>query len=455
MNSNADDLDHSARVASELGRQMDAVRRIAVGLSTATSLDELIPEALHISLSLADAEAGSILLYHPGRRKLVFEYVVGEKADELTGMELDPDQGLAGQVFQSGAAQVSEDVTKERGHLRELGEEIGYLTKNMVTVPLKCPKADPLGVMQVLNKRGGRFDEYDIRLIEIMAAQVAVAIMTVRLHEEARLATVVRFIGNISHDVKNMVTPAVTGAETLRLVADDCLRRFDERLSQFRDSGAATEQLATTLSQLRELYPEIVEMILDGCDAIQQRMVEISAAVKGIVSQPSFEPADVVAIARRIEKMLAPQARKKGVALAVECAGDLPQAVVDPKQIYNALYNLAFNAIDACDDGDTVTLRFQAQPEGAFPEGNCIIMECVDSGPGIPEHVRAKLFSDEAISTKPMGTGLGTRIVKNVVDAHRGIVEVDSEPGVGTTMRCRIPVRPQEAGARQPGGRPT
>jgi signal transduction histidine kinase len=68
-------------------------------------------------------------------------------------------------------------------------------------------------------------------------------------------------------------------------------------------------------------------------------------------------------------------------------------------------------------------------------------MECVDTGPGIPEHVQAQLFRDEAISTKPMGTGLGTKIVKNVVDAHKGTVEVESQLGVGTTMRCRIPAR--------------
>jgi signal transduction histidine kinase len=293
----------------------------------------------------------------------------------------------------------------------------------------------------VLNKRGAQFDEHDIRLIEIMAAQIAVAITTVRLHEEARLATVVRFIGNISHDVKNMVTPAMTGAETLRMVADECLRRFDECLRRQRHLETDSEELANTLSQLRELYPEIVEMILEGCDAIQQRTIEISAAVKGIVSEPNFETADVLSIARRVGTMLTPQARKKGVTLAVEPVRELPQAVVDAKQIYNALYNLAFNAIDACNHGDTVILRFDANPDGTFPDGNCIIMECVDTGPGIPEHVRAKLFRDEAISTKPMGTGLGTKIVKNVVDAHRGTVEVESQLGVGTTMRCRIPAK--------------
>jgi signal transduction histidine kinase len=67
-------------------------------------------------------------------------------------------------------------------------------------------------------------------------------------------------------------------------------------------------------------------------------------------------------------------------------------------------------------------------------------MECTDTGPGIPDHVKAKLFTDRAVSTKPMGTGLGTRIIKDVVDAHSGTIEVESEVGVGTTIRCRMPL---------------
>ena len=435
------------RAVSELERQIDAILRLAVRLSTATKVDELIREALDIGLTLAGSEAGSILLYHPDKKKLIFEYVVGEKAGALTGAELEPDRGLAGKVFQSGLTYVSEHVGEEPAHFRELGEKVGYAAINMVTVPLKSPEIEPLGVMQVLNKRGAPFDEYDVRLIEIVAAQIAVAIKTARLQEEARLATVVRFIGNISHDVKNMITPAVTGAETLQLIADDCFQEFDQGLSPGEHGATETARLAAAMAELRESYREIVGLILEGCNAVQQRMAEISAAVKGIVSEPHFEPTDVVAIARRVGTMLNPQAQKRGIALAIEPVRQVPLAMVDGKQIYNALYNLILNAIDACGDRDTIVLRIAAQSDGAFPDGNYLLVECADTGPGIPEHVKARLFTDEAISTKPMGTGLGTRIIKNVIDAHGGIVEVESEVGAGATIRCRIPARRSEDGA--------
>ncbi len=440
MDGKAVDLEGLRRGIAELERQIDAVRRIAVSLSTVTEVEELVREALNTSLALAQSEAGSILLYDPAKQKLVFEYVVGEKADELTGIELELDQGLAGAVFQGGETVVSEDVSTERAHLRELGEKVGYTTRNMVPVPLMSAATEPLGVLPVLNKRGGQFDEYDVKLIEIIAAQIAAAITTARLHEEARLAAVVRFIGNISHDVKNMISPPMIGAQTLEMVANDCFRKFDECVRSHGQPGDQTADLASSMAALRELYPEIVEMILEGCDVVQQRVAQIAAAVKGRVSEPHFESAAIVSIAQRVGNMLSHQAQRKGVTLTIEAARELPPAMVDGKQIYNAVYNLILNAIDACDEGDTVTLRCDSVEDGEFPTGNCLIMECTDTGPGIPDQVKARLFTDEAISTKPMGTGLGTRIVKDVVDAHAGTIEVESEVGVGTTIRCRIPL---------------
>jgi signal transduction histidine kinase len=64
-----------------------------------------------------------------------------------------------------------------------------------------------------------------------------------------------------------------------------------------------------------------------------------------------------------------------------------------------------------------------------------------DTGRGMPEHIRRRLFTDQAQSTKVGGTGLGTKIVKNVVDAHGGSITVESEEGRGTRFTIRLPLR--------------
>ncbi len=430
----------------ELQRQLEATHTIAVGLSSITNVEELVQQALDISLDIAQADAGSILLHDPERDNLRFEYVVGEKKDELIGMEIPSDQGSAGLVFQAGEIHVSDDVSTERVHLRDIGKKLGYTTQNMVAVPLKSSDGKPFGVIEVLNKRRASFDESDINLIDIMAAQIAVAIENARLHKEAQIAEIVKFIGNISHDVKNMITPVQTGAETLKIIADDAYAGLDESLAHLEAPPETAAAVDFTINELSEIYPEMVELILEGTDVVQQRMAEISAAVKGMVAEPHFEVADIVAIGERVISMLRQQAQSQGIELALETKHDTLEATVDAKQVYNAMYNLINNAIDACDSGDSVALRLGTRPPAGPDEVAQLVIECADTGPGIPEEIRAKLFTENAVSTKPMGTGLGTRIVANVVEVHDGSIELESEMGVGTTIRAIIPVtRPEPA----------
>ena len=421
----------------ELQRQLVAVQRIAAALSAVTHVDDTTREALALCLDIAGADAGSLLMYAPNEEKLVFRQAIGPAAAELTGMKLDADQGIAGQVFRSGESLITEDVTRVKSHLHAVDERTGYATHNMVTAPLKSVTGEPIGVVQVLNKREGAFNEDDVRLIEIMASEMAAAIESARLAEEARLAAVMRFIGDLSHDVKNMIAPVQTGAETLLAFAQDAFASLDALTAEMEEEDRSNVNKA--LSDLRELLPELVQMMVEGSQAVQERMAQISAAIKGLVSEPHFEESNLTEIAARVESLLKTTAENRQVALTMEAPQELV-ACVDRKQIYNAIYNLIFNALDACQAGASVTLRLERGPGGEWPEGGYVTLTCADTGPGMPPEVKAKLFTEHAVSTKPMGTGLGTKIVGDVVRAHRGQIELESELGQGTTIRCRLPL---------------
>jgi len=269
-----------------------------------------------------------------------------------------------------------------------------------------------------------------------MASEMAVAIESARLSEEARLAAVMRFIGDLSHDVKNMISPVQIGAETLLNFAEEAFANLDAVATEM--GPECERKAAAALGELRELLPELVQMMIEGSQAVQERMAQISAAVKGLVSQPHFEETDLTEIAQRVVALLQGNANAKHVALALEAPPSL-LAQVDKKQIYNAIYNLIFNALDACEADASVTFRVESEPAGAWPEGDYVALICADTGPGMPPEVKAKLFTDQAISTKPMGTGLGTKIVGDVVRAHGGTVALESELGQGTTITCRLP----------------
>lgn len=424
-------------------RQLASIHQITAALGTVTKLSEVIKEALRVSLSCVEANDGSVILYDANKDKLVFQYVIGAKADDLIGLELNPNQGLAGAVFQSGELRVSEDVSKEADHAKDFEANLKYQTRNMVTVPLKSPEGRMLGVMQVLNKDTCCFDEGDIEVLEILGGQVAIAVESARLYEEARLAEIVRFIGNLSHDVKNMITPAQTGADTLRDIANDCYVQLEALLTAEKCPGAPLDDIWASLDYLRVMYPEMLDMVLDGCEAVQQRMIEVSAAVKGIVSEPHFELQQISDVIERVVKPLELVGEKGGVTVSFQPEGELPDFEIDDKQLYNALYNLVNNAIQATPSGGSVTAKTRLSAPGEFepyPDEQVVVVEVVDTGQGMPPEVKARAFTDNAVSTKPMGTGLGTKIVKNVMEVHQAKIQVDSEEGKGTTIRCLLPL---------------
>jgi len=424
-----------------LEAQINAVHSIASAFSSKINVDDLLRETLRVSLETVGAGAGSIILYDPAKRKLVFRYVLPETSAGLVGVELEPDQRIAGAVFTSGRFRISEAVAQEKEHDREVGERVGVQTRNMITAPLKSREGAPIGVMQVLNKHEGRFDEDDCELLEILSAQAATVLENARLAEEARLAVVVKLLGDISHKIKNMMTPVQTCAQTLEDMFDETFTGLDSAFASRPDAdGDLKQEVNDAVEMLREFYPDAIEMLLDGSTRVQESVREIADCVKGIVAQPTFAWEDVSAIAHRVAQPLILVGEKAGVKVSVEPPGDLPPAPVDPKQLYNAIYNLVDNAIPETPEGGSVTVRLRAVLEGEFPEGKCLLVEVADTGKGMPEDVRAKLFTDDAKSTKPGGTGLGTRIVKNVVDAHGGKITVHSEQGKGTTFTMRLPL---------------
>jgi signal transduction histidine kinase len=109
--------------------------------------------------------------------------------------------------------------------------------------------------------------------------------------------------------------------------------------------------------------------------------------------------------------------------------------VADEQRLFNALYNLINNGLYETPSGGSVTLA------GSYDaKAKQIELAVIDTGAGMSEEVRRTLFTSRVQSRKAGGTGLGTKIVKDVIDAHNGTITVESEPGRGATFRIRLPL---------------
>lgn len=410
-----------------LKREIEAASRISQALFQLTEVDELVETALRTALDEVDAQAGSVLLADPESQRLVFQYSIGEKPVPR-GTGIPWDKGIAGTVFQSGEPAITSDAKQSAHHFAGIDQATGFVTRDMITLPLKRWKGEPIGVLNVLNKRKGRLDEHDLSLLTILSAFAALAIQQARLFEEAKKAEVVGLLGDIGHDLKNLLQPVVSGTWLLKTELDEVF-------------GSLPTLEVGKVKASRVVCDDMIAMVQRTTERIHDRVKEIADCVKGLSAPPQFALCTVADVVDSVLQTLRVLAAEKGVALRAEGLGGLPRIMADERRLYNAFYNLVNNAIPEVPKGGSVTVRGHAEP------GNGVVLLSVtDTGKGMPPAVRDQLFTARAVSTKKSGTGLGTKIVKDVVEAHKGTITVESQVGVGTTFHVRLPLDPTRAG---------
>ena len=431
---------------AQLKRELDAARSISEKLYERAQIGELaqharveslVENALRTALEVVGAEAGSVLLADTDSKQLIFRHSIG-KRPVPHGTAIPWDKGIAGAVFTSGEPLIVPNVKKDPRHLPDIDKLTRYATYEMISVPLKRRGGEPIGVLQVMNdpESAGRLDEDDMAILTIIAALSATAIEEARLFEEAKLAEVVHRLGDIGHDVKNMLTPIVMSAALM----------LDE-IRDFLQALPAAVCLDKAQS-CRQLFEDSIDMQRRNARRIEDRMREIADCVKGLSTPPDFAPCKVEAVVADVVKTLDVVAKGKGVALRAEGLNSLPMILADERRLYNAFYNLVNNAIPEVPTGGSVTVSGRVEPDAG-----CVLLSVADTGCGMPPKVRDRLFTARAVSTKPGGTGLGTKIVKDVVDAHGGRITVESTEGAGTTFLIRLPLRPPNTAFAPAAGR--
>jgi len=404
-------------------REMEAARRISEALFQHLTTDELVAQALRTALEVIGAESGSILLADRQSEELVFRHSLGVSPVQ-TGTTIPWKQGIAGDVFHSGRPIVIRDAKADPRHFTGIDDLTGHVTHDLIALPLKRWEGEPIGVLEVLNKREGQLDEEDLAILTIISGIAASSIEQARLFQEAKLAEVARVLGDIGHDIKNLLMPVICGTGLLE--------------SEIKDLLNSSRKIPTTKAKASfELCAEVIGMVRSSTRRIQDRVKEIADCVKGRTTPPEFAQCQIARVVDSVFETLRWVATEKEVAFRSSGLDQLPQIVADERRLFNALYNLVNNAIEAVPSGGSITISGREDRAE-----HSLKLFVTDSGRGIPPEVLRTLFTPSTISRKAGGTGLGTKIVKDVVDAHGGEVTVESQVGVGTTFHLRLPLRP-------------
>lgn len=410
-----------ATTGTSLELQLDALYRVNRFMSAVADLRELLTQIMKESKTVVDAEASALMLYDASTDELFFEVALGEAADAVKQIRLKASEGIAGECATKRLPIVVPDCSKDPRHSKKADDSSKFVTRNLMAVPLVRGEK-LIGVLEVLNKRhGADFTDDDLKIIQFMGDQAAIAIENALLVEanvqNARLAAMGQAVLSISHYIKNILT-GMKGSLSL---------------IEMGVKSSNYDLVQNSMPILKRSQNKIASLVQDMLTYSKER-------------QPEYEVVELRDFLQEILTQQAEAARSAQAELVLDYQAGAPESVrFDSTKIHDGVLNLVVNAIDAVRDfpgSGIVTLR--ALPLPSQNGRDFFAIEVEDNGTGIPEHIQRKIF-DAFFSTKgSKGTGLGLAVTRKVVEEHGGALELHSVPGEGTRFRVVLPVQPVE-----------
>lgn len=247
----------------------------------------------------------------------------------------------------------------------------------------------------------------------VVAAVTCIALAAGRIiHRQMRLASLKSdLVATVSHELKTPLT-------SIRLLLDTLLEQDTLEPVRMREYLELMERESARLTHM-------IENFLAFSRLERNRYNFRFGQVR---------PAEIV---ERATEVFAERAAEPRVRLSVDVAPDLPSIHADPGALSTVLINLLDNAYKYTQEDKQIDLR-------AFESGGKICFEVRDNGVGVAKSETAKVFRDfyqvdSRLARTQGGCGLGLSIVKFIVEAHKGVVSLDSNPGRGSTFTVAVP----------------
>jgi signal transduction histidine kinase len=224
--------------------------------------------------------------------------------------------------------------------------------------------------------------------------------------QSERLTVVGKFARSIVHDLKNPLNVIGLAAEL---------------------AGSKNATLETRTAAKTRIRKQV--------DRLSQMINELLEFTRGVKRAVILSEVDYGAFARDVVEDISPEIEHKLCKIEFESEPPRVRILADPTRLLHVYHNLINNAVDAMQPkGGVITIRFRN-------EGELIVTELEDSGPGIDPEIAERLFEAFATFGKSKGTGLGLSICKKIINDHKGDLIARSEPGRGAIFEFSLPLR--------------
>ena len=241
---------------------------------------------------------------------------------------------------------------------------------------------------------------------------------TLRLRAQ-RLEAVAELSASLAHEIKNPLAS---------------IRSAVEQISTREDASADDRTLGELIVRESDRLSRLLSEFLDFArvQAARRERIDLREITRGAAALAGAHPD-----------------RGESVRLTLDVPPETAEIEGDEDLLHRAVFNLVLNAVQASSGSDTVTISLRRltpaeQPSGLPFHGDAIVLEVRDEGGGIPAEITDRLF-EPFTTTKLGGSGLGLAVVHRAVEAHRGVILVDTDRA-GTRFTVLLPAAPEHPG---------
>lgn len=397
---------------------LKAVHLATKKLSASSQIDAVLQEVLAICVQAANAEGGTIYVHNKERRTLEFRHVLPEtSANILQFTDIPDDFGVAGKVFQCHRGEIT---TFSHSPQSQISEKTGVVVRSMATVPLTLENEEPFGVVQLINKTEGEFNDNDITVLETIGAVSTLAFLNSQLLAEQTRASQLLGMGRVAHDIKNMAFALEANVS----FSDDTIDLAKEHAKELKD---------TTLDGYLDDVGMMIEELQGSIERIKRYSTLMSDLSAGKKLVPTLSVQNLAPTIHLSAAYMESDARKRNVELIYDIQEDALPTVIDEMYLFRVVQNLVSNAIKAVGESGVpgkVIVRYRFRDSQH-------VLEVEDTGPGMAREIADKILGGNAVSVwaKSSGSGWGTKIVLELTHAMGCEVSIDSELGKGSIFR--------------------
>ncbi len=419
--------DVSALKRSELVER--AMASILHAAASASDLRALISRIRDLLEGLIDTTNFYVAIYDEATKCYSFPYYADE-FDELERYEPEPlPKSLTDYVRRTGRPLFLDEVGSR--DLNQTGEVevVGTDSKQWLGVPLTT-ESGVIGVITVQSYHDPElYSLKDLELLDYAAKTISIAVERKRAEDERRAlgARVLRS----------------QKMESLGVLAGGIAHEFNNLLQSILGSAGLASQMLPSDSPIHKQV-KAIEKAADGAAELTRQMLAYAGKGRFIVEDVDLSE-QVDDVARFLPATVA-----EDVEIRFDLTRDLPPITADAAEIRQMVNNLVNNAVEALDGmpGHVMVRTWVEYISPSFlrttilgedlPPGEYVILEVADTGAGMDSETVARIF-DPFFSTKFTGRGLGLAAVIGIVRENRGGIRVDSEPGMGTSVRVLLP----------------